>query len=295
MGGQRSGDGGGKEFLRVSAALRSRIAEGTYALGGQLPAQRALAEEFAVSRDTVQRVLKELADEGWIESRQGSGSRVIENVIQQTQRIRPVTPRQPRAGRSTQLLSIIGDAFRQPQVALDIFTLTSETLDTQIRVQADRIRAGEIGPERIALRMLLPAEDMRLPYPRARHAPDDPRVPERTLSITRRHTASLRAVLQELKVQELVPEIEFQIRHVELAPPFKLYLLNGTQALQGFYEVIERPIPLEDGTALDVLDVLGLGATLMHYVEDGDPESVGSVFVARSRDWFESVWNLLAT
>ena len=269
--------------------------EGTYALGSQLPAQRALAEEFAVSRDTVQRVLKELVDEGWIESRQGSGSRVIENVIKQTQRIQPATPTPPRAGRSTQLLSIIGDAFNQPQVSLDIFTLTSETLDTQIRVQADRIRAGEISPERIALRMLLPSESMHLPYPRAAHAPDDPRVPERTLSITRRHTMSLRAVLQELQVQALVPEVDFQIRHVELTPPFKLYLLNGTEALQGFYEVTERRIPLEDGTALEVLDVLGLSATLIHYVEDDDPQSTGSVFVARSRAWFESVWNLLAT
>lgn len=36
--------GGG--FLRVSEALRARMADGTYPLGARLPTQRELAEEF---------------------------------------------------------------------------------------------------------------------------------------------------------------------------------------------------------------------------------------------------------
>ncbi|MFE5032196.1 hypothetical protein [Streptomyces sp. NPDC056683] len=43
------------------------------------------------------------------------------------------------------------------------------------------------------------------------------------------------------------------------------------------------------------LDVLGLGSTLTHHVVDADPDSPGSVFVLKTRSWFESVWNLLAT
>lgn len=58
------------------------MADGTYPLRSTLPSQSDLATEFGVSRDTVQRVLRELVDEGWIESRQGSGPRVIK-----TQRI----------------------------------------------------------------------------------------------------------------------------------------------------------------------------------------------------------------
>ncbi|MGW1966185.1 GntR family transcriptional regulator [Streptomyces sp. NPDC001935] len=42
-----------------------------------LPSQRSLADDLGVSRDTVQNVLKALAEEGWITSRQGSGSRVL--------------------------------------------------------------------------------------------------------------------------------------------------------------------------------------------------------------------------
>ncbi|WP_374208463.1 GntR family transcriptional regulator [Streptomyces lincolnensis] len=37
--------------------------------------------EFGVSRDTVQRVIRELRDEGWIETRQGSGSHVVRTQV----------------------------------------------------------------------------------------------------------------------------------------------------------------------------------------------------------------------
>ncbi|WP_151485086.1 GntR family transcriptional regulator [Streptomyces albicerus] len=285
----RFDDGGGTEFRRVSEALRARIADGVYRLGSHLPPQRVLAEEFGTSRDTVQRVLRELADEGWIESRLGSGTQVI-----RTQRIQPLTPRTPMRGRAVTLGSIIGEAFEKPEVALDVYTLTAESLDAHIRVQAERIRAGEIATERIALRMLLPAEDLDLPYPRAKDDPSDPQMRERLLSITRRHTSSLRYALQKLQVKGLVPQVDFRIRHAQLTPAFKLYLLNGTEALHGPYEVTERHIVLEDGKEIEALDVLGLGAPLTHHVTDDDPDSTGSVFVASSQAWFGSVWNLLA-
>ena len=80
------GDGGGREFERVLNALRARLTDGTYEIGERLPTQRELADHFSVSRDTVQRVLKALAGEEWIESRQGSGTRVIK-----TQRIQSPT------------------------------------------------------------------------------------------------------------------------------------------------------------------------------------------------------------
>ncbi|MDQ1037140.1 transposase [Streptomyces sp. V3I8] len=289
MSDERSGEGG-REFVRVLEELRNRMVGGTYAVGALLPPQRVLATEFGVSRDTVQRVLRELVSEGWIESRQGSGSRVVK-----VQRIQPVTPRPSAQGRAVMLGPIIAEAFEEPEVSLDVYTLTSESLDAHIRVQAERIRAKQIAPQRISLRMLLPAEELDLPYPRSMETPDDPRVKARLLSLTRRHAASLREVLQELRVQRAVPAVDLQIRHAPLTPAFKLYMLNGSAALHGLYKVTERRIVLEDGEEIDALDVLGVGATLMHYAADDDPNSTGSVYVDTMQSWFDSVWNLLAT
>ncbi|MEV2216416.1 hypothetical protein AB0H86_34195 [Streptomyces sp. NPDC050997] len=42
------------------------------------------------------------------------------------------------------------------------------------------------------------------------------------------------------------------------------------------------------------LDVLGLGATLTHYVKDAEPNSPGTVFVDSMEKWFKSVWELLS-
>ncbi|MER5222310.1 GntR family transcriptional regulator [Streptomyces flaveus] len=289
MGGDWVGDGGGREFERVLETLRTRLTDGTYQVGNLLPPQRELAEHFNVSRDTVQQVLRALAGEGWVESRQGSGTWVIK-----TPRIQSPTAEAARLGRAVTLGSLISEAFEQFEVTLDLYTLTSESLDAHVRVQAERIRAGAIAPQRIALRMLLPSETLELPYPRAKDPAYSEAVRERLLSITRLHTVSLRRALRELRTEGLVPDVDIEIRHAPLTPTFKLYLFNGAEVLHGPYEVVERRLELDSGEEVDALDVLGVGATLTHYVKDDDPNSQGSVFVGNMQSWFDSVWNLLA-
>ena len=286
---QRSGDGGGREFHRVADDLRARMANGTYPLRSFLPSQRDLAEEYGVSRDTVQRVLRELAGEGWIESRQGSGSRVVKK-----QRIQSSVPKATRQRQGATLGPLLSEAFEQPEVTLDVYTLTSESLDAHVRLQAERIHRGSIAPQHIGLRMILPAEDLDLPYPRVKDDRDDPRLRDRLHDITTRHTESLRGVLKDLKIERLVPSVDVQIRHAPLAPAFKLYLFNGTEALHGPYEVIERQIELDSGEEITAYDVLGLGATLTHHVKDADADSPGTVFVDTWQSWFDSVWGHLA-
>ncbi|MFG2023509.1 winged helix-turn-helix domain-containing protein [Streptomyces sp. NPDC048825] len=283
------GDGGGREFERVLDALRTRLTDGTYEVGNRLPPQRELAEHFSVSRDTVQRVLKALAGEGWIESRQGSGTRVIK-----TQRIQSPTADAARVGRAVTLGRLINQAFEQREVTLDVYTLTSESLNAHVKLQAERIRAREIAPQRIALRMLLPSETLELPYPRAKDPAYSEVMRQRLLDITRLHTASLRGALRELRTEGLVPTVDIEVRHAPLTPTFKLYLFNGAEVLHGPYEVLERRIELENGEEIEALDVLGFGATLTHYVKDDDANSQGSVSVASMQSWFDSVWNLLA-
>ncbi|MDX3584515.1 GntR family transcriptional regulator [Streptomyces europaeiscabiei] len=301
MSGER-GDGGGKGFNALLEDLRTRIADGTYALDTTLPTQRELADEFRVSRDTVQRVLRELKNEGWIESRQGSGSRVVKSPIH--------SGREPQA--APRLRAALGPfvtrAFAQPVVRLDVFTLTSESLDAHVRLQAERIRTGELAPpQRIELRMLQPDGSLELPYPRARNPVAElgeagqldrlqGQLQERLREITRRHTTSSRLALQNLRTEGLVPSVEVEVRTVPLVPTFKLYLRRGVEALFGPYEVVERPILLDDGTEIEALDVLGLGSTLTRHVNDeGDPNSTGSVFMESMQTWFDSCWERLAS
>ena len=290
MNGQQTGEGGGgREFERVADELRGRMAGGTYPLRSFLPSQRDLAEELGVSRDTVQRALRELADEGWIESRQGSGSRVVK-----TQRIQSSAAKATRLRGAVTLAPFISEAFEQPEVTLDVYTLTSESLDAHIRLQAERIRGGFIAPQRITLRMLLPDSTLPLPYPRVKDDPDDTRMRDRLRTITEWHTTSLLGALRDLQTENLVPSVDVRIRHAPLTPTFKLYLFNAVEALHGMYEIIERPVNLGPDEVITALDVLGVGATLTHHEKTGDPTAPGSVFVDSMRQWFDSVWDLLS-
>ncbi|MFF5343083.1 winged helix-turn-helix domain-containing protein [Streptomyces althioticus] len=288
-GDESSGGVGGREAQRVADELRARIGD-VYLLGAFLPAQRALAKELGVSRDTVQRALRELASEGWIESRRGSGSRVMK-----VQRIQSSTAKATRLRGQVTLAPFISEAFEQPEVTLDVYTLTSESLDAHIRLQSERIRGGFISPERITLRMLLPDPSLPLPYPRVKGDLDDSRMRERLLRITETHTASLVGALRDLQTEGLVPTVDVKVQHTPLTPTFKLYLLNEVEALHGMYEIIERPLELGTGEVVTALDVLGLGATLTHHVKAPDDAGASAtVFVDSMQQWFDSVWNHLS-
>jgi DNA-binding transcriptional MocR family regulator len=59
---------------RLAAALRSLVLDGRIAVESRLPAERTLAGALAVSRATVTGAYDQLRDQGYVESRQGSGS-----------------------------------------------------------------------------------------------------------------------------------------------------------------------------------------------------------------------------
>lgn len=286
-GGTFTGERGGREYDRVAAALRARITSGEYPLNGRLPAQRELADEFDVSRDTVQRVLRDLKSEHWIESRQGSGSRVIWNQHFHSPRSAKDPDHQVTLG------ELIGEAFEQTEVTLDVFTLTAESLGAHLRTQAERIQVGHISPQGVGLRVLLPSESVEMPYWRTGDTTHDKVLKERYLDLRRRHTATLRTLVSDLRAMKLVPSLEFEIRHIGLVPYSKLYLVNKVQALEGPYEVYMRTFELDDGLEIEVPDVIGLGAGLTHYVKDDDPSSQGTEFVEKQQAWFTSLWELL--
>src|SRR3954471_16956240 len=69
-------DDGGPLREGVEEALRAAIRDGRLRPGDRLPATRALAAELGCSRWVVVEAYAQLAAEGWLEGRAGSGTRV---------------------------------------------------------------------------------------------------------------------------------------------------------------------------------------------------------------------------
>lgn len=68
--------GAGSLHRKLADALAGAIERGDVAPGERLPAERVLARTLAISRSTVVAAYDHLRAEGWLESRQGSGTRV---------------------------------------------------------------------------------------------------------------------------------------------------------------------------------------------------------------------------
>src|SRR5215472_14568086 len=62
------------KYAQVVGELRRRIESGEYPPGSLLPSEHQLSDEFQIARPTVVRALRELRQDGWIETEQGKGS-----------------------------------------------------------------------------------------------------------------------------------------------------------------------------------------------------------------------------
>ncbi|CAM5611778.1 GntR family transcriptional regulator [Streptomyces spiroverticillatus] len=278
-----SGGKGKGEVQRIAARLRMEMSDGTYDVGDAFPTQRELAIRFDVARDTIQRVWRDLVSEGWIEPKQGSGTKVIK-----VSRVHSDEALGPGA-----LGALIAEAFEVEDVTLDVFSLTAETLSGHLASQVTRVQQGEIAPRSIKVRLVLPSEHMPLPYPRPKSGANDGQLVEDLRQMSRQQIEVNRMSFDRLRRNRLVSEVSWEVRRVPLAPPVKLYLLNGTTALQAFYKIVERVIDQDDGSELRTIDVLGVQAQLLQHVKDANPESLGSAFVTEAQDWFDSVWDRL--
>ncbi|MFJ2008028.1 GntR family transcriptional regulator [Streptomyces chartreusis] len=80
----------GAPYLQVAAAIRSRIADGTWNVGDRLPSRGELAAEFSktlrisVGENVVRRAQELLISEGLLEGRAGSGTYVRAPVARRT-------------------------------------------------------------------------------------------------------------------------------------------------------------------------------------------------------------------
>ncbi|MDT0344368.1 PLP-dependent aminotransferase family protein [Streptomyces sp. DSM 44938] len=89
--------GGGGVRAGLMRALRDAIRTGRLAPGTRLPSSRSLAADLGVARNTVADSYAELAAEGWLVARQGSGTRVAPRAAS---RARPPGRRVPEPRRA---------------------------------------------------------------------------------------------------------------------------------------------------------------------------------------------------
>ncbi|MFD8560710.1 MocR-like pyridoxine biosynthesis transcription factor PdxR [Streptosporangium canum] len=94
--------GGGGARVRLMRALREAIHSGRLAPGTRLPPYRALALDLGIARNTVAAAYSELVEEGWLTSRQGSGTHVAHRAA-------PLDPSRRRSPERPSRLRIVHD------------------------------------------------------------------------------------------------------------------------------------------------------------------------------------------
>lgn len=75
------------KYLAIASALRHTIKTGQVSPTEALPSARQLAQQLKVNRHTVMAALAELVAQGWVESKERSGYRVVENIPIQASRL----------------------------------------------------------------------------------------------------------------------------------------------------------------------------------------------------------------
>ncbi len=74
------------KYLAIAQAIRQAIKEGQLAATEVLPSARKLAQQLAVNRHTIMAALAELVAQGWLESKERTGYRVVKNLPIQSSR-----------------------------------------------------------------------------------------------------------------------------------------------------------------------------------------------------------------
>lgn len=266
-------------YQQVAAAIRAAILTRTIAPGDKLPSQKELGERYGVARMTVQQALRILKDDGLVTSRQGSGMYARE-----------------RTERPVGLRPHLEKAFEADDVRIDFVGYTAETLHGAIAEPLDKIRTGRLTPQSIRIRLLVSdmTTPLALPAAVSGDVDESARTRQRMADIGARHISAVKDSVLELADLELVPAATVETRSFGSAPVFKAYVINDSDAFFGYYPVVTHEVRVS-GDKVSIYDPMGKDAVLFHHVDDGDPESLGSTFVAQTRQWFDSVWSSVAT
>ncbi|WP_164836084.1 GntR family transcriptional regulator [Actinacidiphila soli] len=277
-------------YKRVAESLRAEIDSGDLPAGSQLPTHFELVERFRVSRATIQRALKDLQKAGYVNSEQGRGVFVAGNPGSAvTSSANGVSHRQDsataRSGETVDFVAAIEEAFESDVVTIDAFCLTAESLNGALLMQMQRIMSGQPAPRSIRVRLVLPSPATSLAVPQRVDEPKDERPLDRLRRLTNMHTYGLVNSLKDLRERNYVASVELVVRSVRITPVHKLYVLNGSRGVFGYYRFMERELGVGGGDTIQIYDVHGVDAKLFNL--EGE-------FLEESERWFQSLWETIA-
>jgi hypothetical protein len=184
-------------------------------------------------------------------------------------------------------------AFNREHVSIDFFGFSGETLHGVIQEPLDKIRAGQLKPRSLSLRVLVPdiSEPMAVPC-RSNDLSDDPDFRQRVTDIMSRHWQAIQDSVGELVDLNLIEGAQCQMRVHGCSPLFKLYILNNEEVFFGFYPIRQHAVKI-NGTPHPVFDLMGKEASLFRYMARDDLPT-NAHYVLQARQWFTAVWETIS-
>ncbi|MGV9914034.1 winged helix-turn-helix domain-containing protein [Streptomyces tendae] len=266
----------------IAETLRERIRQGDLKAGDRLPTQAELADEFGVERGTVRQALRALQEDGLLTNvSKGSPPRIAE----------PAAPRAEPQPTMVALGPRLAEAFAAPRVRVDVVCHTSETLMLALSEPLRLIHEGRIHPEAIDFRVLMPSRDIELAFPVLVEDEEDDPVHQRWLQMRNAQARVLQHNLHAVRSTHRV-DVRIAFRALPFTPPMKLYLLNGEEALFGYYMLTRREEEYESRT-LQMYDALGSQSLLFSFLKRAGHRD--AVFVDESQKWFDALWETITT
>ncbi|GGM25147.1 GntR family transcriptional regulator [Streptomyces fumigatiscleroticus] len=268
---------------QIADTLRERIRVGDLKAGDRLPTQAELAQEFGVERGTVRQALRALNNEGLLTHvSKGSPPRIAVPGPADGEPQPTMVALAPR----------LTAAFSARRVRVDVVCHTSETLMVALGEPLRLIHEGRLRPQSIDFRLLLPSRDIDLAFPVLvdREGDDDP-VHQRWLSMRNAQAQVLQHNLYAVRSTHHI-DVRVTFRALPFTPPVKLYLLNGDEALIGYYLLTRREEEWESRT-LEMYDALGSTSLLFSFVERAGARD--AAFVTESQKWFDALWETITT
>ncbi|MBQ1162699.1 GntR family transcriptional regulator, partial [Streptomyces sp. A73] len=173
------------------------------------------------------------------------------------------------------------------------FSLTTETLNNALAWPVRQVMDHQLTPRSVTARVLIPSLEARLALPRLIDDPENPKPRERLHRIQTTYVNALSNSLNSLA--QFGTEVTLTVRTVPLTPTHKLYLLNGDEALIGYYQVVKNEEAAFEGEQLALYDVLGLTAKLFRSTRGPQArDEQESSFVEESQQFFDSLWTTIA-